>query len=78
MKEQFRDYVSKSFGSIKNKLTNKDDTLEVMMTALKEDIAELKGEPTIYNASMPKASWAMPLRKKAFFSFMDGLKPWVK
>ncbi|MBA0570065.1 hypothetical protein Golob_003753 [Gossypium lobatum] len=52
MKEQLRDYMSESLSSIENKLTDRDDTLEAMMTTSKEDIAELKGELTIYRAAL--------------------------
>ncbi|KAG8481684.1 hypothetical protein CXB51_026610 [Gossypium anomalum] len=52
MKEQLRDYVLESLGSIENKLTDRDDTLEAMMMISKEEIAELKGELTIYKAAL--------------------------
>ncbi|KAA3452500.1 calcium-transporting ATPase 12, plasma membrane-type-like [Gossypium australe] len=50
MKEQLRDYVWEFLSSIENKLTGRDDTPEAMMTALKEEIVELKSELTIYMA----------------------------
>ncbi|KAH1129927.1 hypothetical protein J1N35_001305 [Gossypium stocksii] len=45
----------------------KNHALEAMVMTLKEQIAKLKGELTIYKAVL-----------EAFFSFMDGLNPWTK
>ncbi|KAH1032919.1 hypothetical protein J1N35_045093 [Gossypium stocksii] len=89
-------------GSVENKLAERDDALEAMMTTLKEEIMELKGELTIYKVALgnggfvatPKPKefkgtmfardvhkcdmWSRIWVRKRFFSFMDGLKPWVK
>ncbi|KAH1106027.1 hypothetical protein J1N35_009795 [Gossypium stocksii] len=43
MKEQLREYVWDTIGSSENKLAEKNDALEAMVTALKEEISELKG-----------------------------------
>ncbi|MBA0754521.1 hypothetical protein Gogos_022188 [Gossypium gossypioides] len=65
------------------KLTGRDDAIEAMMMALKEEIAELKGELTIYNAVLgngglvavaPKPSVDVPKPKK----FKGTRKPWDK
>ncbi|KAH1082853.1 hypothetical protein J1N35_022614 [Gossypium stocksii] len=48
MKEQLRDYVLDSI----DELTSRDDAIEAMMTALKKEIVELKGELTIYKAAL--------------------------
>ncbi|KAH1129739.1 hypothetical protein J1N35_001117 [Gossypium stocksii] len=66
MKEQLRDYVSESLDSIENKLIDKDDTLEAMMTTLKEEIAELKCELTIYKAALGNGRLADTPKPKEF------------
>ncbi|KAH1063450.1 hypothetical protein J1N35_028437 [Gossypium stocksii] len=48
MKEQLRYYVLDSV----EKLTGRDDAIEAMLMSLKEEIAELKGELTIYKAAL--------------------------
>ncbi|KAK5792474.1 hypothetical protein PVK06_033588 [Gossypium arboreum] len=50
MKEQLREYVWDTIGSSENKLAGKDNALESMVTTLKEDINELKGELKIFKA----------------------------
>ncbi|KAK5819792.1 hypothetical protein PVK06_024815 [Gossypium arboreum] len=50
MKEQLRNYMLESLDSIENKLMGKGYVLEVMRMTLKENIAELNGELTIYKA----------------------------
>ncbi|KAH1032350.1 hypothetical protein J1N35_044524 [Gossypium stocksii] len=67
MRVQFRDYVAKALSSsqevVRNtlivamddqteKLTEKNDALKAMVTTLKEQIAELKGELTIYKVAL--------------------------
>ncbi|KAK8359086.1 hypothetical protein V6Z12_A04G071500 [Gossypium hirsutum] len=59
MKEQLRDYVLDHVekliardDAIEEKLSGRNDAIEAMMAALKEEIAELKGELTIYKAAL--------------------------
>ncbi|KAG8474309.1 hypothetical protein CXB51_033861 [Gossypium anomalum] len=59
MKEQLRDYVldhveklTVRHDAIEEKLSGRSDAIEAMMMALKEEIAELKGELTIYKAAL--------------------------
>ncbi|KAK8321507.1 hypothetical protein V6Z12_A12G102300 [Gossypium hirsutum] len=48
MQEQLKEYVLDNI----EKMTSRDDAIETMMVALKEEIAELKGELTIYKAAL--------------------------
>ncbi|KAK8286999.1 hypothetical protein V6Z12_D07G029100 [Gossypium hirsutum] len=48
MQEQLKEYVLDSV----EKLNGRDDAIEAMITALKEEIVELKGELTIYKATL--------------------------
>ncbi|MBA0612516.1 hypothetical protein Godav_013112, partial [Gossypium davidsonii] len=48
MQEQLKAYMLDNV----EKLTGSDDAIEAMMTTLKEEIAELKGELTIYKAAL--------------------------
>ncbi|KAH1106973.1 hypothetical protein J1N35_010741 [Gossypium stocksii] len=52
MNEQLRDFVLESLNSTLGKLMVIDDALEVMVMTLKEEITELKGELTIYKATL--------------------------
>lgn len=47
IKEQLRDFVLEPLDCTMDKLTIKDDSLEAMVTTLKEEIVELKVELTI-------------------------------
>ncbi|KAH1055725.1 hypothetical protein J1N35_033790 [Gossypium stocksii] len=49
MKEQLKEYVWDTIGSSENMLVGKDDALEAMVTALKKEINELKGELKMIN-----------------------------
>ncbi|KAK8307402.1 hypothetical protein V6Z12_D03G193100 [Gossypium hirsutum] len=48
MQEQLKEYVLDNV----EKLNGRDDAIEAMVTALKEEIAELKGELTIYKVAL--------------------------
>ncbi|KAK8325006.1 hypothetical protein V6Z12_A11G022100, partial [Gossypium hirsutum] len=48
MQEQLKEYVLDNI----EKMTSRDDAIETMMAALKEEIAELKGELTIYKVAL--------------------------
>ncbi|KAK8283219.1 hypothetical protein V6Z12_D08G079200 [Gossypium hirsutum] len=48
MQEQLKEYVLDNV----EKLNGRDDVIEAMVTALKEEIAELKGELTIYKVAL--------------------------
>ncbi|MBA0660283.1 hypothetical protein Goklo_012321, partial [Gossypium klotzschianum] len=52
IQEQLREFVWDTIGSLENKLAGKDDALEAMVTALKEEINELKGELKIFKVSI--------------------------
>ncbi|KHG20327.1 hypothetical protein F383_07599 [Gossypium arboreum] len=49
MQEQLKEYVLDTIGSSEIKLARKDDALEAMVIALKEEISELKGELEMIN-----------------------------
>ncbi|XP_052483073.1 uncharacterized protein LOC128036201 [Gossypium raimondii] len=55
MQEQLKVYVLDNV----EKLAGRDDAIEAMMTALKEEIAELKGELTIYKAALGNGGLAV-------------------
>ncbi|MBA0631579.1 hypothetical protein Godav_000439, partial [Gossypium davidsonii] len=71
MNEKLRDYVLESLNYVENKMTRRDDTLDTMVTNLKEEIAELKGELIIYKATLgngvfaavPNLVWMLPSPK---------------
>ncbi|KAK8348748.1 hypothetical protein V6Z12_A06G100000, partial [Gossypium hirsutum] len=48
MQEQLKEYVLDNV----EQLTSRDDAIEAMITTLKEEIVELKGELTIYKAAL--------------------------
>ncbi|KAK8335242.1 hypothetical protein V6Z12_A09G040700, partial [Gossypium hirsutum] len=48
MQEQLKEYVLHNI----EKMTSRDDAVETMMTSLKEEIVELKGELTSYKAAL--------------------------
>ncbi|MBA0818127.1 hypothetical protein Gohar_021604, partial [Gossypium harknessii] len=52
LQEQLREFVWDTIGSSENKLAGKDDAHEAMVTALKEEIDELKGELKIFKAAI--------------------------
>ncbi|MBA0700995.1 hypothetical protein Goari_022804 [Gossypium aridum] len=69
LKEQFKEYVL----DYVEKLTHRDDAIKAMMIALKEEITKLKGELTIYKATLgngglvavaPKPNVDVPKPKK--------------
>ncbi|MBA0875388.1 hypothetical protein Goshw_001282 [Gossypium schwendimanii] len=66
MNEQLRDYVLESLDSVENKLIDRGDNLEAMMTTLKEESAELKGELTIYKAVSGNGGLAVTPKPKEF------------
>ncbi|KAG8474262.1 hypothetical protein CXB51_033921 [Gossypium anomalum] len=73
MKEQLRDYmldhVEKLIArddAIEEKLSGRNDAIEAMMTALKEEITELKGELTIYKAALGNGELAAIAPKPRF------------
>ncbi|MBA0765075.1 hypothetical protein Gotri_014335, partial [Gossypium trilobum] len=71
MKEQLREYVWDIIGSSKNKLAGKDYALEAMVTALKEEINELKRELKIFKAVVGNGMLASKPKQEA----MDVPKP---
>ncbi|KAG8502294.1 hypothetical protein CXB51_002075 [Gossypium anomalum] len=71
MKEQLREYVWDTIGSSKTKLAGKDDVLEAMVTALKEEINELKGELKIFKVAIGNGMLASKPKQQA----MDVPKP---
>ncbi|MFQ6663403.1 hypothetical protein Gotur_030949 [Gossypium turneri] len=70
MQEQLREFVWDTIGSLKNKLAGKDNALEAMVTALKEEINELKGELKIFKAAIGNGMLASKPKPQA----MDVLK----
>ncbi|MFQ6640824.1 hypothetical protein Gotur_015730 [Gossypium turneri] len=50
LQEELREFVWDTIDSSENKLVGKNDALEAMVTALKEEINELKGELKIFKA----------------------------
>ncbi|MBA0642613.1 hypothetical protein Goklo_026969, partial [Gossypium klotzschianum] len=56
---------------MENKLAGKDDAIEAMVTALKEEINELKGELKIFKAAIGNGMLASKPKQKA----MDVPKP---
>lgn len=65
MKEKLMDFVLDSFDSTKEKLTGRDDALKAMVTALKEEISELKREFTIYKVALSSRMLALRLNQRA-------------
>ncbi|KAK5775939.1 hypothetical protein PVK06_043895 [Gossypium arboreum] len=56
------EYVWDAIGSSKNKLAGKNDALEAMVTALKEEINELKGELKIFKVAIEQYFHAMSIK----------------
>ncbi|KAG8472442.1 hypothetical protein CXB51_035290 [Gossypium anomalum] len=52
LREDSKEFVLDSLRSTSVKLTVRDEALEALVTAMKEEIAELKGELTIYKAAL--------------------------
>ncbi|KAH1115215.1 hypothetical protein J1N35_008593 [Gossypium stocksii] len=52
LKEDSKEFVLDSFRSTLDKLTVNDEALEALVTAMKEEIAKLKGELTICKAAL--------------------------
>ncbi|MBA0668297.1 hypothetical protein Goklo_001227, partial [Gossypium klotzschianum] len=65
MQEQLREFVWDTIGSSEDKLAGKDDALEFMVTALKEDINELKGEIKIFKAAIGNGMLASKSKPQA-------------
>ncbi|KAK8299136.1 hypothetical protein V6Z12_D05G303000 [Gossypium hirsutum] len=68
---QLREFVWDTIGSSENKLAEKNDALEAMVTALKEEINELKGELKIFKAAIRNGMLASKPKPQA----MDVPKP---
>ncbi|MBA0648356.1 hypothetical protein Goklo_016099, partial [Gossypium klotzschianum] len=73
MQEYLKEFVWDTIGSSENKLAEKDDALEAMVTALKEEINELKGELKIFKAAIGNGMLASKSKPQA----MDVPKPKV-
>ncbi|MFQ6663417.1 hypothetical protein Gotur_030961 [Gossypium turneri] len=73
LQEQLREFVWDTISSSKNKLARKDDALEAMVIALKEEINELKGELKIFKAAIGNGMLASKPKPQA----MDVPKPKV-
>ncbi|MFQ6658883.1 hypothetical protein Gotur_027975 [Gossypium turneri] len=71
MKEQLREYVWDTIDSLENKLVGKDDALEAMVIASKEEINELKGELKIFKTAVGNEMLASKPKQQA----MDVPKP---
>ncbi|MFQ6621854.1 hypothetical protein Gotur_003188 [Gossypium turneri] len=71
LQEKLREFVWDTIGSSENKLVGKDDALEAMVTTLKEEINELKGELKIFNAAIGNGMLASKPKPQA----MDMPKP---
>ncbi|MFQ6637233.1 hypothetical protein Gotur_013189 [Gossypium turneri] len=71
LQEQLREFVWDTIDSSENKLARKDDALEAMVTALKEEISELKGELKIFKAAVGNGMLASKPKPQA----MDVPKP---
>ncbi|MBA0735900.1 hypothetical protein Gogos_019701, partial [Gossypium gossypioides] len=71
MQEQLREFVWDTIGSSENKLIEKDDALEAMVAALKEEINELKGKLKIFKAAIGNGMLASKLKPQV----MDVPKP---
>ncbi|MFQ6623093.1 hypothetical protein Gotur_002242 [Gossypium turneri] len=71
LQEQLSEFVWDTIGSSENKLAGKDDALEDMVTALKEEINELKGEVKIFKAVIGNGMLASKPKPQA----MDVPKP---
>ncbi|MBA0614932.1 hypothetical protein Godav_015145 [Gossypium davidsonii] len=76
MEEQLRDFVLDSLGanaekmnelvnSTTKKLAEKDENLEDIVLAIKKEIKELKGELTIYKATLSNGMLSSRLRQQA-------------
>ncbi|MFQ6650417.1 hypothetical protein Gotur_022873 [Gossypium turneri] len=65
MQEQLREFVGDTIGSSENKLAGKDDALEAMVTALKEEINKLKGELKIFKAAIGNGMLASKSKPQA-------------
>ncbi|MBA0825193.1 hypothetical protein Goarm_021797 [Gossypium armourianum] len=59
LRDQLKDFVVDSLDSTANKLTERDDALEAIVSALKEEIVEHKGELTIYKATLSNEMLAL-------------------
>ncbi|KAK5824547.1 hypothetical protein PVK06_019325 [Gossypium arboreum] len=71
LKEQLKEFVWDTIGSSENKLAGKDNALKAMVTTLKEDINELKGELKIFKAAVGNGMLASKPKQQA----MDVPKP---
>ncbi|MFQ6662415.1 hypothetical protein Gotur_030260 [Gossypium turneri] len=71
LQEQLREFLWDTIGSSESKLAEKDDALEAMVTALKEEINGLKGELKIFKAAIGNGILASKLKPQA----MDVPKP---
>ncbi|MBA0665684.1 hypothetical protein Goklo_002169, partial [Gossypium klotzschianum] len=65
MQEQLREFVWDNIGFSENKLTGKDDALEAMILALKEEINELKGELKLFKAAIDNEMLASKPKQQA-------------
>ncbi|MFQ6638293.1 hypothetical protein Gotur_015676 [Gossypium turneri] len=71
MQEQLREFKWYTIGSSENKLAGKGDAPEACVTALKEDINDLKGELKIFKAAIGNGMLASKPKQQA----MDVPKP---
>ncbi|MBA0756334.1 hypothetical protein Gogos_005457 [Gossypium gossypioides] len=65
MQEQLKEFVWDTISSSENKLAGKDDALEAMVTILKKEINELKGELKIFKAAIGNGMLASKPMKQA-------------
>ncbi|MBA0669461.1 hypothetical protein Goklo_024249, partial [Gossypium klotzschianum] len=65
MQEQLREFNWDTIGSLKNKLAGKDNALEAMVIALKEEINELKGELKIFKVAIGNGMLALKPKPQA-------------
>ncbi|KAK5793978.1 hypothetical protein PVK06_035165 [Gossypium arboreum] len=65
LREQLREFVWDTIGSSENKLAGKDNAFEAMVTALKEEINDLKGELKIFKAAIGNGMLASNPKQQA-------------
>ncbi|KAK5794159.1 hypothetical protein PVK06_035366 [Gossypium arboreum] len=58
LREDSKEFLWDTLRSTSNKLTVRDDVLEALVTAMKGEIAELKGDLTIYKVAMESGMMA--------------------
>ncbi|MBA0786283.1 hypothetical protein Gotri_027587 [Gossypium trilobum] len=78
MKEQLREYVWDTIDSLENKLVGKDDALEAMVIASKEEINELKGELKIFKAAVGNEMLASKPKQQAMYVPKPKAFKWVR